>query len=179
MDGADDLPEEEVPQDEDYDEEEAQGGDADSDDEKAAGEAQSAQSAPLTEAQLEQARLDAAFEAQRKAKIRRQREIYNRLTPSQRSRYVAFIQSTFRPAHMRRVMSTVLGASKVTEQLAIVMIAITKMYVGDLVESCVEIMEQWGDTGAIRPVHIREAHRRLIQGQLGSVTGRQQRRLLL
>lgn len=58
---------------------------------------------------------------------------------------------------MRRLMTEVLGNS--TERGAIVLSGLTKMFVGDLVETARESMSAAGETGPIQPRHLRAAHR--------------------
>ena len=41
------------------------------------------------------------------------------------------------------------------------MSGITKIFVGELVETAQKVMVEWGDTGKTQAKHIREAHRRL------------------
>ncbi len=57
-------------------------------------------------------------------------------------------------------MQSVCG-SPVNVKMAIVMAGITKVFVGEIVETARTAMEEWGETGPIRPRHIREAYRRL------------------
>lgn len=56
--------------------------------------------------------------------------------------------------------------------MAFVVAGFSKVYVGEIVEMAREVMEEWGQTGAIRPDHIREAHRRYKQTSSSSVIGK-------
>ena len=58
---------------------------------------------------------------------------------------------------MRRLMSDILGIS--TERGAIVLAAVSKIFVGELVESARERMTEAGETGPITTTHLRLAHR--------------------
>ena len=53
--------------------------------------------------------------------------------------------------------SEMLGSS--TERGAIVLAAVSKMFVGELVENARERMTAAGETGPIQPSHLRQAHR--------------------
>jgi transcription initiation factor TFIID subunit 11 len=48
----------------------------------------------------------------------------------------------------------------VSQVMAFVIAGFTKVFVGEIVESSRDIMEEWGDKGAIAPEHLREAYRR-------------------
>ncbi|KAF0714870.1 hypothetical protein AaE_011480 [Aphanomyces astaci] len=61
--------------------------------------------------------------------------------------------------------------------LAIVMSGLAKKFVGELTEKARELMQKNGDTGPIRPHHLREAHRKYYKAH-PLARGRQRRRLL-
>jgi transcription initiation factor TFIID subunit 11 len=44
--------------------------------------------------------------------------------------------------------------------ILIIISGCAKMFIGEMVESAIEVMAEWGDTGSIRPKHLREAYRR-------------------
>jgi transcription initiation factor TFIID subunit 11 len=102
-----------------------------------------------------------AFELRRKLMIKRRRAIYQKLTPEQRDRFEMYLKGSFARSNIKRVMISVLGTSKVADQLAVVMAGIAKVFAGDVVEQSLLVMSEWGDSGKIRPVHMREAYRRL------------------
>jgi transcription initiation factor TFIID subunit 11 len=56
--------------------------------------------------------------------------------------------------------------------MAFVVAGFSKVYVGEIVEKAREVMEEWGHTGAIRPEHIREAHRRYKLASSTAVIGK-------
>ncbi|KAG0257509.1 transcription initiation factor TFIID subunit 11 [Mortierella polycephala] len=49
---------------------------------------------------------------------------------------------------------------QVTQTMAFVVAGFCKVFVGEMVEKAREVMNDWGETGAIRPEHLREAQRR-------------------
>ena len=53
--------------------------------------------------------------------------------------------------------------SPVTGKMAVVMSGISKVFVGEIVETARTVMEEWKESGALKPRHIREAYRRLKQ----------------
>jgi len=78
-------------------------------------------------------------------------------SPEQLERFEHWKRSKFPRAAMRRLMSEMLGSS--TERGAIVLAAVSKMFVGELVENARERMTAAGETGPIQPSHLRQAHR--------------------
>ena len=79
-------------------------------------------------------------------------------TPEQLERFEHWKRSKFPRASMRKLMSDTLSIS--SERGAIVLAAVAKMFVGELVEGAREIMNETGATGPIQPAHLRRAHRR-------------------
>jgi transcription initiation factor TFIID subunit 11 len=49
----------------------------------------------------------------------------------------------------------------INDKMLIAMSGITKVFVGEVVETARTVMDEWNETGPIRPRHIREAYRRL------------------
>jgi transcription initiation factor TFIID subunit 11 len=104
------------------------------------------------------------FEEERAAQSeefgKRMKVLLSQFTPEQMDRYEVYRRSSFPKAAIKRLMAQISG-STVSLPSVIVMSGITKIFVGELVETARSIMEEWGDTGAIRPEHLREAYRRL------------------
>lgn len=57
-------------------------------------------------------------------------------------------------------MQQVSGAP-VNGKMAVVMAGISKVLVGEIVETARSVMEEWKESGSLKPRHIREAYRRL------------------
>mmetsp|Transcript_12435 Transcript_12435/g.23601 ORF Transcript_12435/g.23601 Transcript_12435/m.23601 type:complete len:207 (+) Transcript_12435:29-649(+) len=90
----------------------------------------------------------------------RMKAILARLTPEQMERYECYRRSALQRASMKRLMQSMVTTT-VTQPMTIVMSGIAKLFVGDIVEHAKTAMAEWGDTGPLRPVHIREAFRRV------------------
>ncbi|XP_049850929.1 transcription initiation factor TFIID subunit 11-like [Schistocerca gregaria] len=101
-------------------------------------------------------------------KLKRQREeilqirrvLASKLTPIQECRYEVFRNSKIDAKHIEEILSGL--PIKKTKEFTIKIIgAMGKLYAGELVEKSRDVMTEWGDDGPLRPVHIREAHRRM------------------
>ncbi|SPQ93360.1 unnamed protein product (mitochondrion) [Plasmodiophora brassicae] len=80
--------------------------------------------------------------------------IFNEGTVAERKTLLA-------PLHIRMAMQSALRTSrKPPETAVIVMNSMCKVFVADLVRRSVIVQQDWGQTGPLRPVHIREAIRR-------------------
>lgn len=89
------------------------------------------------------------------------RTLYDKLTPEQRLRFEALSRCRLAPLHIRMAMQSALRTSrKPPETAVIVMNSMCKVFVADLVRRSVIVQQDWGQTGPLRPVHIREAIRR-------------------
>lgn len=88
------------------------------------------------------------------------RAVLATFTPEQMSRYECYRRSGFQRANMRRLLQSVAGCP-ISVPMTIVMSGISKMFVGELVETGRIVMTERGESGPIRPCHIREAYRRL------------------
>jgi len=87
-------------------------------------------------------------------------DVLAKMTPEQMSRYESYRRSGFQKASIKRIVQSVTGVT-VSPQMPIVVGGITKIFVGELVETARMVMEERGDSGPIRPTHVREAHRRM------------------
>eukprot|EP01098_Paradermamoeba_levis_P001284 TRINITY_DN11447_c0_g1_i1.p1 TRINITY_DN11447_c0_g1~~TRINITY_DN11447_c0_g1_i1.p1 ORF type:complete len:124 (+),score=20.80 TRINITY_DN11447_c0_g1_i1:256-627(+) len=89
-----------------------------------------------------------------------ERALLSQFTDTQQNRYEYYRRSGFQRPTIKRMMQSVAGC-QISQTMAIVMAGVSKVFVGEIVETARTVMDEWGETGAIRPRHIREASRRL------------------
>ncbi|KAL3673947.1 hypothetical protein V7S43_001634 [Phytophthora oleae] len=99
-------------------------------------------------------------------------------------RHEQFRRSHFERGAIKRCMAQAIRecsatdkkAPSVTNVMAIVMAGMTKVFVGEITTEARRIMEKNGETGPIRPRHLREAHRKYYKRR-PLARGRNMRRL--
>ncbi|WJX43614.1 hypothetical protein P8452_30685 [Trifolium repens] len=94
-------------------------------------------------------------------KMAKMHSILSQFTDEQMKRFESFRRAKFMKAKMMRLIASISGTHTVSEPINVVVSVITKMFVGEVVETARIIMEERKESGPIQPCHLREAHRRL------------------
>ena len=85
------------------------------------------------------------------------------------NRYEAFRRAHLPKAVVRKIVSQLVGP--VPASVAIVVAGVGKVFIGEIVESALDIMEEWGHGGPIKPEHLREAYKR-YQARTGTLSNK-------
>ncbi|RPA87339.1 TAFII28-domain-containing protein [Ascobolus immersus RN42] len=110
---------------------------------------------------------DGAGDAEEKEAFRM---LVDQFTPEQMHRYEAFRRGNLQKGSVKKLANQVLNQS-ITQSVATVIAGFTKIYIGEIVESALDIQEEWNQTGPLTPDHLREAVKRYrveSQGAVGS-----------
>ncbi|GFR46979.1 hypothetical protein Agub_g8631 [Astrephomene gubernaculifera] len=89
------------------------------------------------------------------------KEVFDSLTEEQKNRYEVFMRSSLPKPKMKRLMQAILRNAVPNEKAVIAMCGISKLFVGELVETARGCASQEGHTGPLLPRHIHRAYQQL------------------
>ncbi|ORE02574.1 TAFII28-domain-containing protein [Rhizopus microsporus var. microsporus] len=106
--------------------------------------------------------MDTHMQAQMEKQKEDMKILLENFSPEQLQRYEAYRRSALNRTNVKRLVSQVLN-QQCSQTMAFVVAGFAKVYVGEIIEKARDVMEEWNDTGPIRPEHLREAHRRYLK----------------
>ncbi|CAH8551115.1 unnamed protein product [Heterobilharzia americana] len=155
------LLDDEEPEEEDDDEEEEDDDDEEEEDEDDAGTVLGDADSESVVSEIISPVLQQEKEA-RKIEDRKLLALLAHFDEEQLNRFETFRRATFAKAAVRRLVQSVTSSS-VSQNVVIAMAGLTKVFIGELVEEALSYKERLGESGPLKPKHIREAHRILSE----------------
>merc|ERR1712062_929904 len=92
----------------------------------------------------------------------RMQHLVSSFTEDQLDRYEMYRRAAFPKIAIKRIMQGITGTA-VGHNVVIAMSGISKVFAGEVVEEALDYMDQLGESGPLKPKHLREAARRLRQ----------------
>lgn len=109
---------------------------------------------------------DEALNAKRKKEMSdrverlKMQRLVTAFSEDQLNRYEMYRRSSFPKASVKRLVQSIAGCS-VSQNVVIGVAGISKVFVGEIMEIALDVMEQKGEKPPVKPDHIREAIRKL------------------
>mmetsp|Transcript_12584 Transcript_12584/g.37842 ORF Transcript_12584/g.37842 Transcript_12584/m.37842 type:complete len:145 (-) Transcript_12584:2988-3422(-) len=103
---------------------------------------------------------DMPIDAKRAQRNLAHSKMLEHFTEAQLERYEAFRRSKFDRRTMKRLQQTIVG-QQVSVNMALVMCGISKVFVGELIETARQVAEEQGQQGPLQPHHIQDAFQQL------------------
>lgn len=104
--------------------------------------------------------LDADEELDIAAIRKHEYDVVSKFSPAQMRRYEQYRRSDLKKEKVKKVLTALHPSlAKASDLFIIAIKGLAKVFVGDVVESALEVQKQWGESGPLQPKHIREAYR--------------------
>mmetsp|Transcript_23649 Transcript_23649/g.33101 ORF Transcript_23649/g.33101 Transcript_23649/m.33101 type:complete len:177 (+) Transcript_23649:91-621(+) len=107
-----------------------------------------------------------------------EQKIIERMTDEQKARHEKYTSEKLDKDYIEGILQSLMKNGGKEERLGktkddlkilkLVVRDITEMFIEEIVEESRKVMAEFGDTGPIRPIHMREAHRRIQSRKLSS-----------
>jgi len=102
------------------------------------------------------------LEEEEREKMQYRQVLVSNFSEEQLNSYEMYRRSAFPKAAIKRIMQSITGGS-ISQNVVIAMSGIAKVFVGEVIEEALDVMDTLGESGPLQPRHIREGVRRMRQ----------------